>query len=400
MGKSVREVRSDIPFLETGVIYLDNAATTPTPEPVIDSMLEYYHEYNANIGRGIHKSTKRATEAFESTRGKVAKVIGSLPEEIAYTKNTTEGLNLISRGLNFEKGDKVIATVLDHHSNLIPWQMLEKEKGVELEIIHEHSDFVIESSAIENSIDEDTRLITMPHVSNAFGTRQPVEEVGKIAKENDVLFMIDAAQSVGHMKTNVNEIGCDFLVAPGHKGLLGPQGTGFLYIKNEHVDKISPLLYGGGIVESVSEHDSKLTKPPQIFDAGTPNIPGIIGLGRAAEYVLEIGLEEIEKRERKLVERILKIEEIDGIEVYGSSRKDLGGVVSFNLEGIDSHEVSSMLDEIGNIATRSGHHCAMPAMRHSGIDGNVRASLHYYNIEENLDTFVKILDQIASEFID
>lgn len=398
MGRSVEEVRSDIPFLNTGVIYLDSAATTPTPEPVLEAMLEYYREYGANIGRGVHRAAKRATEDFESSRDKIARTIGAESGEIAYTKNTTEALNLIARGLDLEKGDKVVATIFEHHSNLIPWQRLEREAGIELEIVHENSECIIDTSAIERAIDENTRLVTMPHISNALGSRQPVEEVGKIARENDVLFSLDAAQSVGHMPVDVDEIGCDFLAAPGHKGLLGPQGTGFLYIRKDLLDEVEPMLYGGGIVRSVREHECELVDPPQVFDAGTPNIPGIIGLGRAAEYVMEIGLDRIEKRERKLVDRMLEIDELNEVKVYGpKSPEKLGGVVSFNLEGMDPHEVSSVLDEVADIATRSGHHCAIPAMEYLGLDGNVRASVHYYNKEENIDKFVEVLAEIAED---
>ncbi|KXB08044.1 hypothetical protein AKJ58_01070 [candidate division MSBL1 archaeon SCGC-AAA385D11] len=398
MKKSVEKIRSDIPFLDSGIIYLDNAATTPTPEPVIEAMLEYYHEYSGNIGRGLHRVTKRATEAFESSREKIARVINSEPEEIVYSKNTTEALNLLARGLNLKKGDKVIATVLDHHSNLIPWQRIEKEAGIELEIIHKCPNFIVDPTAVEEAIDEKTQIVTMPSVSNAFGTRQPVEEVSKIAKENNALFSVDAAQSVGHMPVDVEEMGCDFLAAPGHKGLLGPQGTGFLYIREEMIDDIEPLLYGGGIVKAVEEHKCELVEPPQVFDAGTPNIPGIIGLGRAAEYVLDIGLEKIKRRERRLVDQILEINSIDNIEVYGpKSAKKRGGVVSFNLKGLDSHEVSSLLDEIGNIATRSGHHCAEPAMKYFNLNGNARASVHYYNTGGEVDKFIEVLTGVAEE---
>ncbi|KXA95759.1 hypothetical protein AKJ65_00870 [candidate division MSBL1 archaeon SCGC-AAA259E19] len=398
MGRSVDEVRSDIPFLDTGVIYLDNAATTPTPEPVVEAMVEYYHEYSANIGRGLHRSARRATEAFESSREKIARTIGAKSEEIAYTKNATEALNLAARGLDLERGDKIIATIFEHHSNLIPWQRLEEKGGIELEIVQEGSDCIVDSSAIEDAIDNSTKLVTMPYVSNAFGTRQPVKEVGEIAEDNDILFSVDASQAVGHMPVDVDEIGCDLLAAPGHKGLLGPQGTGFLYIKEELLDEVEPILSGGGIVEDVEKHGCEFVDPPQIFDAGTPNIPGIIGLGRAAEYVLEIGLEEIEKREQKLVERMLRIGELEEVEVYGPKLpEELGGVVSFNLEGMDSHEVSSVLDEVAKVATRSGHHCAIPPMRDLGLEGTVRASVHYYNLEEEVDQFMEALTDIAEE---
>lgn len=398
MGKTVKEVRYDIPFLDTGIIYLDNAATTPTPEPVINAMLEYFHEYSANIGRGLHQTAKRATEEFESSREKIARTIGAKPNEIAYTKNTTEGLNLLSKGLGLNQGDKVITTVLEHHSNLIPWQRLEEKEGINLEVIEDTPDAVTNPSAIEQAADEDTSLITMSSVSNSFGTKQPIMEVAEIAKDKDALFLVDAAQGVGHMPIDVEEIGCDFLVAPGHKGLLGPQGTGFMYIREDHLNEVEPLLYGGGIVRSVEEHEHELVNPPNIFDAGTPNIPGIIGLGEGANYVLDIGLEKIEKRETKLVERMLKIQEIEGVEIYGpKSAEDLGGVVSFNVNGINHHEVSSLLDELEKIATRSGNHCAQPAMSHFGLEGNVRASVHYYNKEKNIDRFVETLEDIVEK---
>ncbi|KXB00446.1 cysteine desulfurase [candidate division MSBL1 archaeon SCGC-AAA261C02] len=401
MTKSVEEVRSEIPFLKTGIIYLDNAATTPTPRPVIDAMLEYFQEYNANIGRGLHRSAKRATEEFEAARGKIAETIGAKPGEIAYTKNATEALNMVANGLNLKKGDKVIATILEHHSNLVPWQRLERTRGIELEVVREAPDCVIDPAAIEDAVDDRTRLITMPHVSNALGTIQPVREVGEIAEEHDVLFSIDAAQAVGHMPIDVSEINCDFLAAPGHKGLMGPQGTGFLYVREDRQEELEPLLLGGGIVQTVTEHKCGLVEPPQVFDAGTPNIPGIIGLGKAAEYVLEIGLEEIEKREQKLTQEMLKISEIDSIEVYGPKNpEDRGGVVSFNLSGMDPHEASSILDEVANIATRSGHHCAMPVMSHLGIDGTVRASIHYYNTEDEVEKFVKTIKDITQELTD
>lgn len=399
MTRSVEQVRAEIPFLGTGIIYLDSAATTPTPQQVLDAMFEYYREYGANIGRGLHRAAKRATEAFEASRGKIAKTVGAKPEEIAYTKNTTEALNLVAQGLGLKKGDKVVATVLEHHSNLLPWQRLERTRGVELELVRATPDCMIEPQSIEDAIDERTRLVTLHHVSNAIGSIQPIAEIGKIAKDHDVLFSVDAAQAVGHMPVDVDRIGCDFLAAPGHKGLLGPQGTGFLYVREDRQGELEPLLVGGGIVEAVEEHSHELVKPPQIFDAGTPNIPGIIGLGRAAEYVMEIGLEDIAERERKLTEQMLEIGEIDGVQVYGP--EDLqwrAGVVSFNVGGIGHHEVSTMLDEVANIATRSGHHCAEPAMRHLGVEGTVRASVHYFNLEDEVRKFVETVRQVARDF--
>lgn len=399
MGKGVEDVRAEIPFLRTGIIYLDNAATTPTPQPVIDAMLEYFNDFSANVGRGVHRSARRATEAFEEVREKIARVIGAKPEEIAYTKNTTEAINLVAHGLKFRMGDRVITTVLEHHSNLIPWQRLEQKVGIELKLVRASRDCLIDPRGVEEAINERTRLITMHHVSNAVGSIQQAEEIGKIAADHGVPFLIDGAQSVGHMPVDVRKLGCDFLAAPGHKGLLGPQGTGFLFAREDKIGEIEPLLVGGGIVESVEEHKSKLVRPPQIFDAGTPNIPGIIGLGRACDYVMEIGIERIAERERRLTERMLKIADVEHIDVYGPADIERrGGVVSFNVKGLNHHEVASMLDELAGIAVRSGQHCAQPTMRHLGVEGTVRASVHYFNLESEIDKFIEVLAQIAKEF--
>ncbi len=398
LTKSVEEVRSDLRFLRTGIIYLDNAATTPTPEPVLDAMTEYYHEFGANVGRGLHRATKRASQEFEAARGKIARVINAKPEEIAYTKNTTEAINLVSRGIDFKKGDKVITSRFEHHSNLLPWQRLERECGVELVVVGKSTECLLEPSDFEAELDARTRLIATHHVSNAFGAIQPVEEIGKLARERGALYLVDAAQSVGHMPVDVRRIGCDFLAAPGHKGLLGPKGTGFLYAAEDNIRTLEPLLTGGGIVEDVELHSAKLLGPPQVFDAGTPNIPGFIGLGRACEYVEDIGIERVAEREKKLTEIMLEIGDVANVEIYGPH--DLarrGGVVSFNVEGLGPHDVASMLDELAKIAIRSGHHCAQPSMRYLRINGTARASVHYFNLEEEVRKFVEVLGQIASE---
>ena len=399
MAKSVEQVRAEIPFLRTGIIYLDNASTTPTPQPVIDAMLEYFNEYSANIGRGLHHATRRATEAFEATREKIARVINAKPEEIVYTKNTTEAINIVAQGLGLRKGEKVLATVLEHHSNLLPWQRLERELGVKLELARATRDCLIEVEVLERAIGEKTRLITTHHVSNAIGSIQPIEAIGKLARDRDVIFLVDAAQSVGHIPVDVQKLGCDFLAAPGHKGLLGPQGTGFLYGREDRLRRLEPLLLGGGIVESVDEHSSELVKPPHVFDAGTPNIPGIIGLGRACDYVLEIGIERIAERERKLTEQMMEIADLQHVEVYGPRELERrGGVVSFNIQGLGHHDVASMLDELAKIAVRSGHHCAQPTMRHLGVEGTVRASVHCYNLEEEIESFRATIAQIVRDF--
>ncbi|MGQ9788264.1 MAG: cysteine desulfurase, partial [Candidatus Hadarchaeaceae archaeon] len=341
---------------------------------------------------------RRATEEFEATREKVARVIGAKPNEIIFTKNTTEAINIVARGLNLKSGDKVVTSLFEHHSNLLPWQRLEKQRGVKLEVVGSSEECLLDSAEFEATVDQKTCLIAIHHVSNAIGSIQPVEEIGKLARDNEVLFLVDAAQSVGHMPVDVRRIGCDFLAAPGHKGLLGPQGTGFLYVSEDRISELEPLLTGGGIVEDVELHSSKLVDPPQRFDAGTPNIPGIIGLGRACEYVMDIGIDKIAERERKLTERMLEIGKNRRVKVYGP--KDLerrGGVVSFNISGLSHHEVASMLDELAKIAVRSGHHCAQPALRHLRVNGTARASVHYFNLESEIEKFVEVVRQIARE---
>jgi cysteine desulfurase/selenocysteine lyase len=269
---------------------------------------------------------------------------------------------------------------------------------VKLEIVGSSKECLLDPAEFEAAIDKNTRLIATHHVSNAIGSIQPVEEIGKLAQENDIIYLVDAAQSIGHMPVDVGRLHCDFLAAPGHKGLLGPQGTGFLFAREERIRELAPLLTGGGIVEDVELHASKLVEPPQLFDAGTPNIPGVIGLGRACEYVMDIGIEKIAERERKLIELMLAIEENSRVKVYGP--RDLerrGGVVSFNVSGLGPHDVASMLDELAKIAVRSGHHCAQPTMRHLRVNGTVRASVHFFNLEQEIEKFVEVVEQIARE---
>jgi cysteine desulfurase/selenocysteine lyase len=398
MPKNVQEVRAEIPFLKTGIIYLDNASTTPTPQPVIDAMLEYFREYSANVGRGLHRAARKATEEFEAAREKIARVINAKPGEVAYTKNTTEAINMVAQGLGLKKGDKVITTVFEHHSNLLPWLRLERERGVEVELVGKSRECLLDPSEFEAAIDEKTCLITVHHISNSVGSIQPVEEIGKLAHDHNLLYLVDAAQSVGHIPVDVREIGCDFLAAPGHKGLLGPQGTGFLYVREDKLSGLEPLLIGGGIVEGVEGRSYELVKPPQIFDAGTPNIPGIVGLGKACDYVMDIGIDRIAEREMRLTKQMLKIADIGNVEVYGPEDPNRrGGVVSFNVQGLGHHDVASMLDELAKVAVRSGHHCALPTMRHLGVEGTVRASVHYYNLEEEIEKFILTLEQIARE---
>ncbi|MEM2878356.1 MAG: cysteine desulfurase [Candidatus Hadarchaeales archaeon] len=394
MPKSVSEVRAEIPFLRTGIRYLDSASTSLKPQPVIDAIVSYFTEFCVNVGRGVYSAAVRATEAFEATREKIARVIGAKPREIAYTKSTTEAINAVASGLSFKPGDRVIVSRFEHHSNFLPWERLSGIRGVKLDVVGSSRDCVLDPSEFERKLHGDVRLVVLHHVSNSVGSVQPVKEIARISRDNGSLCLVDAAQSVGHMPVDVEEIGCDYLAAPGHKGLMGPPGTGFLYVR-EGSPVPEPLLTGGGVIKEGCK-SFEYSGFPQSFDAGTPNVPGIVGLGAGCDYVLDIGPDNILRRESELVKELLKIREIAGVEVYGPM--DTGrraGIVSFNVRNFEPNAVAKMLDLKG-FAVRSGHHCAIPTMQHIGVNGTVRASVGYYNTREDVEKFVEAVSEIAS----
>jgi cysteine desulfurase/selenocysteine lyase len=392
----VTDVRADIPFLDE-VIYLDAASTTPTPQPVVDAMCEYYQHFNSNTGRGAYRTAVKATSEMEKAREKIAKLINCDAQEIIFTKNTTEAVNLVANGLKFNKGQSVVVPNIEHHSNFVPWLNLHN-RGVKTKIIKSGSDGVLDVSDIEDVIDKNTKLITITHVSNSIGSIQPVEEIGELTRENNILYMVDAAQSVGHMSIDVNKINADFIAFPGHKGLLGPVGTGFLYCKKEIADALSPVNLGGGTVSDVTEDHFKLADVPARFEGGTQNISGIIGLGAAVDYINRIGMGKIEKHGRKLTKTMYDgISEIENSIVYGHP-EHIYDMVGFNINGVNCHDVAKILDEQKTICVRSGMHCAIPAIRQIGafeFGGTVRASIHYYNTEEEIKTLIDTLDEIS-----
>lgn len=396
MDNSSINIRSDIPMLEE-LIYLDAASTTPTPEPVVRAMCDYYHHFNANIGRGAYKTAVKATNKFENARETISKFINSSASEVIFTKNTTEAINLVANGLSFKKGDSIIVPNIEHHSNFLPWLNL-KGKGINLVVVKSDKYGVIDSADIEKAVDDTTKLIVTTHISNSIGSSQPIYEIGNIAEENDILYLIDAAQSAGHTKFDVKETKADFVSFPGHKGLLGPVGTGFLYCKSEVADGLNPINLGGGTVSNVTEIDFELEGVPGKFEGGTQNIAGVIGLGAAVKYVNAIGIEKIEKHSIKLTKYMYdEINAVDNIICYGNP-DNIHGIVAFNVEGMNSHDVAKILDEIKNICVRSGYHCAIPAIKHIGADalgGTVRASVHYYNTKEEIDVLVETVDEIS-----
>ena len=393
------DIRADIPLLEN-VIYLDAASTTPTPKPVVESMCDYFYNYNTNTGRGAYNLAVKATKEFESSRTRISKFVGSKPSEIIFTKNTTEAINLVANGINFKKGDSVIVPNIEHHSNFVPWLNL-KKRGVDLRIVEADKYGIIDPSDILAAVDGSTKLITTTHVSNAIGSVQPVKEIGEIADENNILYLVDAAQSAGHMEFNVKDINADFVSVPGHKGLLGPIGTGFLYLNQEVSEEIDPMNFGGGTVLDVTEDNFTLEAVPARFEGGTQNIAGVIGLGAAVDYLERIGMETIQDHSRKLTAKLFQeINDIENTIVYGSP-ENIYGIVAFNIDGVNAHDVAKILDEVKNICVRSGHHCAIPAIRHIGayeLGGTVRASVHYYNTLEEIEIFGETLKEISKFF--
>ncbi len=402
---NVQLIREDFPILKD-VIYLDSAATSLTPEPVLKATLDYYYQYRANVGRGVYRLAQLADQRYRDAHRKVADFIGAQEGATIFTKNTTESINAVACGLGWEKGDKIVTTLLEHHSNLLPWMRLER-KGVELVVVKPDKEGHLDPSDFEREVDGKTKLVAVSHLSNVLGTIAPIKEISRICKERNAALLVDGAQSVPHMPVDVKGLGCDFLCFSGHK-MLGPTGTGVLWVGND--ENLEPLMVGGGMVEDVSlnafemkngyerKKGYEMKKGYEGFEAGTPDISGGIGLGAAADYLKRAGIEEVALHEKKLASKLLKgLQEIKGVEIYGP--KDVngrGGVVSFNVLGLLPHEVALMLDQASDISVRSGHHCCIPLMKHLGLKhGCVRASLYLYNTESEIEKLLSTLDEIA-----
>jgi len=385
--------------LKSGVIYLDNAATSLTPEPVVQKTLEYYREYRANVERGIHRLSQKASEEYNKARSKIAKLINARREsEVVFTKNTTESINLVANGMGWRKGDKIVTTLMEHHSNLIPWQRLNQQRGIDLEVIRPSREGALDLSDFESAIDDRTRLVALTHVSNVLGSIAPVEEVARIAHSHGSLLLVDGAQSVPHATVDVNRIGCDLLAFSGHK-MLGPTGIGVLYMREELEGEIQPHSIGGGGIKDVTQEHYDLAESPGRFESGTPPIAEAIGLGEAAEYLRRRGLENIAAHERELANRIHKeLQALDRVEVYGPTNPDSRtGIVSFNIAQVNPHDVALALDISGNIMVRSGYHCCMPLVKDVlGLrEGTVRASVYLYNTVQEVEKLIELIGEIA-----
>lgn len=350
----------DFPLLKN-FTYLDSASTSLTPLPVINSINDYFVNYNSNISRGAYKIAIKANENVDESRENISKFLNTKTEEISFTKNTTEGINTIANGLNFRPEDNIIISNIEHHSNFLPWLNLRKY-GIKIKIAEANNFGIIEPSKIEELIDDNTKLISISHVNNAIGSLQNIEKISEIAHDNNCLILIDGAQSLGHIPINIKKINPDFMAFPGHKGILGPVGTGFLYIKNDLSNSVEPQNLGGGTVIDIVNNEFLLEKPPYCFEGGTQNIAGIIGLNTAVNYVNRIGLKNIENYCSKLTIKLYdSLKSIENVEVYGK-RDNIRNIVSFNILNMNPHDVSKILDETSNICVRSGHHCAIPTM--------------------------------------
>jgi len=394
----VESIRKDFVPLREGRIYLDSTATSLTPEPVINKMAEYYHDYRANVGRGIYSSTKRATEEFEKARAEVARMVNCKPSELVFVKSSTEGLNLVARGIGLGKGDRVVTTIVEHHSNYVIWLRARDKAGAELKVVRSDRDGIFDLSDFEEAINDRTKIVSVTHVSNVLGVRLPIKEIGEIAHAHGALFAVDGAQSVPHMPVDIKKLGCDFLAFSGHK-MCGPTGIGALYVREDLQEAVEPLSVGGGAIEDVGIDSYRLRKGPSKYEAGTPPIAEAIGMGAAASYLMRIGMDNILSHEERLTELMLQgLAEVPGLMLYGPQDPRLRtGIFSFNVSSIHPHDVAMALDVTAGIMVRSGHHCALPLLRDllNIADGTVRASVYLYNNKGDVHAFLEALGEIA-----
>lgn len=398
----VEKIRADFPYLDSEkvgkeVIYLDTGATSQKPAYVIDAVDEYYRYSNANPHRGAHFLSWKATEAYEETREVVKDFIGARKaSEIVFTRSTTEALNLLaySYGLNnLKKDDEILITILDHHANLVPWQMVAKKTGAKLVYAYLNDDYGLDYDDLKSKINEKTKIVSVTGASNVTGELIDSKLITKWAHEVGAISIVDGAQLIPHVKTDVKDIDCDFLAFSGHK-MFSPMGIGVLYGKYELLDKLEPFNYGGDMIEYVYEQESTFQEPPIKFEAGTPNVGGVLGLKAAIEYVEKIGMDEIFAYEHELTSYAYDlIKDIPNIKIFYPTNGKAGSVLSFTFTDIHPHDIATILDSKG-IAVRSGHHCAMPLHGYLGISATSRASFSIYNTKEEAETFARELKNV------
>ena len=399
----INNIKRDFPLLENeNITYLDSGATTQKPIQVINAVEEFYQKYNANPHRGAYSLSVEATEQYENTRTKIAKFINAKHrEEIIFSKNATESLNLIaySYGLdNLKKDDEVVISIMEHHSNLVPWQKMTKQTGSKLNYMYINENYEIPDEEIENKITDKTKIVGITHVSNVLGTINNVKKVIKYAHKKGAIVIVDASQSIPHMKIDVQDLDADFLVFSGHK-MLAPLGIGVLYGKREILNKMTPFLMGGDMIEYVYEQDTTFAPLPNKFEAGTQNVEGVIGLGAAIDYIENLGYDKIQEIENEVTSYARQeLSKLNYLTLYTTpNEKNHSSVISFNIKGVHPHDVASILDSEG-VCVRSGNHCAQPLMRFLGIDSTCRASFYIYNTKDDVDKLVKALDKAYSMF--
>jgi cysteine desulfurase/selenocysteine lyase len=394
----VQKIRQDFTVLQKpGIVYFDNACMSLKPRQVLEAMMGYYQEYTACAGRSNHRLSRICEEKYQEARKSLQKFIGAKKqEEVVFTRNTTEGINLIAHSLDLKKGDVVVSSDREHNSNLIPWQLLKERKGVEHRIVPSKEDFTFDMEEFRKSMDRNVKLVSIVWTSNIDGYTLPVREIIKTAHDFGALVLLDGAQAVPHSRTDVRKLDVDFLAFSGHK-MLGPTGTGVLYGKHDLLEKLQPFMVGGETVEFTTYETHKFLKPPEKFEAGLQDYAGMIGLGEAARYLERIGMENTESHERALNKLTSqKLSEIPNLQIAGVQNSELrGGIIPFNIKGMKYHDISLMLDRNHGIAIRSGQHCCHSWFRGHGIEGSVRASLYLYNTQEEAGLFAEAVRKIA-----
>ncbi len=401
----VTRIREDFPILRQRVndqplVYLDNAATTQKPRAVLDALRHYYETDNANIHRGVHALSVRATRGYEQVRGKAQRFLGAArPEEIVFVRGTTEAVNLVAQTFgrtNVGAGDEILISGMEHHSNIVPWQMLCEQTGAKLRVIPLDDRGELQLDEFERLLTPRTKLVGVVHISNALGTINPIREMIRTAHAKGIPVLVDGAQAAPHLKIDVRELDCDFYAVSGHK-MFGPTGIGVLYGKLEHLEAMPPYQGGGEMITSVSFEKTTYNKVPHKFEAGTPNIAGVVGLGAAIDYLTELGLERIKAYEDDLLAYATEaLSAIPQVRLIGTARNK-AAVVSFVIDGIHPHDAGTFLDQAG-VAIRTGHHCAQPVMDHFKVPATCRASLALYNTKKEVDAFVAAVRHVIEVF--
>lgn len=404
---NVRKIRADFPILKRRIggkplVYLDSAATSQKPKSVIDAISRFYSEYNANVHRSVHRLSEEATIAFEQSREKFAGFIGAkTSKEVVFVRNATEALNLVVLSWarsNLKPGDHVLLTEMEHHSNIVPWQILAKEKGIKLDYIRINDDGTLSWDSFHELMKEQPRVVSLAHVSNALGTINPVRQIAKEAHNIGATVIVDAAQSVPHMPVDVSDLECDFMAVSGHK-MLAPTGIGMLYGRYDLLDHMEPFMGGGEMIREVHLQEARWNDPPWKFEAGTPNIEGVIGLGAAVDYLSNLGMQNVRQHEKGITKYALeRLGDVKGLVLYGT--RDIekrGAAISFNLGDIHAHDLATILDTQG-IAIRSGHHCAQPLMERLKVPATSRASFYIYNMKREVDILVRALENARKMF--